>query len=104
LVAFSLIGSDTQRPADVIENNRHVWKGARQLHELQKLRMIDPGIEAQAVVRQAGESPAESAIRQQTWPGVASDSLTFIPRGRVADATEKVGTSRQGRPGHLGPC
>jgi hypothetical protein len=71
----------------MIENNRVRLEGAP-----------TPRAEAaygKAKRRNSGRSAAArnpGALSANPWPGVASDSLTFIPRGRVANAAKPVGT------------
>src|SRR5215470_8592095 len=71
-VAFSRIRADTERPADVIENDGDIRKCAREVRKFSKLRMIKPGVETQPVAPQGGESAAERGARKQTCWSVAA--------------------------------
>src|SRR5436853_7901222 len=47
-VALPGIGADADRPADMVEDDPRLRKGARQIDKLAELREIHPGREAEA--------------------------------------------------------
>ena len=78
-------------PAEVIEDDRRVGEGLGQVGELRQLRVVQPGVEAEAARRQLGESPAEARVGVQAGRGIrvrVADLIAGVPAGGVADAAE----------------
>ena len=49
LIAPPGVRSDSDRPAEVVEYDRRVRKGLREVGQLRDLRVVDPAFEAQSV-------------------------------------------------------
>src|SRR5208282_4574930 len=60
LSTMSFIGTDSKRTAEVIENNRRVGERARECGHHRNLRMVLPGLEAEAQLAQLGKAFAET--------------------------------------------
>jgi hypothetical protein len=58
LFATMRVGSDAERRADVIENDRRVGEAARKVGEQRDLMMEEPGIESHAQRSRVRQSPA----------------------------------------------
>src|SRR5262249_6195095 len=62
LVALAGIGADADRPADMVEHDRRLREGAREIDELAQLREIHPRVEAEPERMQFLESLAHLAV------------------------------------------
>ena len=85
------IGADAERSTEVVEDDRRIRKGARQIGQFGNLRMIEPGIERQSALAEFGETLAETLVQQQMLKGIGvgvAHTIARIPAGRMADATE----------------
>src|ERR1051326_3136587 len=71
VVALAGIGADADRPADMVEHDRRLRKGARLIDELAELREIHPRFEAEAERMELGEALAHLGVQQQTGGAVA---------------------------------
>jgi hypothetical protein len=58
LVALAGIRAKTNRPADMVEHDRRLRKGARQINQLAELGVVHPRAKAEAERRQPGEALA----------------------------------------------
>ena len=59
------IGTDADRAAHMIEDDRRFWKGAREIGQFVNLRMVEPGVEGEAESAEDGEPFAEGFVAQQ---------------------------------------
>src|SRR5438105_6546374 len=96
-VALPGIGADADRPADMVENDRRLREGARQIDKLAELREIHPGVEAETERVELREALAHLRVEQE--PGGAVDRgaarrLVRARRGDVADAAEGAGAGQ----------
>jgi hypothetical protein len=104
LVALALVAAEPDRAADMVEADRGLREGARQLDDIAELRMIDPGIEAEPERRQVREAFAHLAVAQQAHRPDGRGSpraLIRIHRGDVADAAEPAAARHDHRLQHL---
>ena len=70
LVALAGIAAEADRAADMVEYDLCLGNGSWEICELTELRMVHPGIEAEAEWCEAGETFAHMPVRQQPfWPG-----------------------------------
>src|SRR5205085_4024225 len=100
LVALPGIGADADRSADMVENDRRLRKGARQIEKLAELREIHPGVEAEAERVELREALAHLRVEQEPEGAVdrgAARRLVGVRRGDVADAAEAAATGEDHR-------
>ena len=64
LVALAGVAAEADRAADMVEHDRRLGKGARQIDQLAELRVIHPSIEAEAERREPGETLAHLRVHQ----------------------------------------
>src|SRR6185437_3023791 len=91
LVPLALVAAEPDRAADMIETDRRLRERARQIDEIDELRMVDPGVEAEAEWRQLGEAFAHVLVEQQAHRpngGGTPFGLIGVHGGDVADAAE----------------
>src|SRR5262249_53535983 len=93
LVALAGVEAEPQWPAHVVENDGLLGEGTRESGQVGNLRMIEPGIEAQAEPAQRDETLAELgmvAIEVRAGLGVRIVDLgcLVLPGGGMADAFE----------------
>src|SRR5947208_16363772 len=68
-VALAGIRPDADRSADMVEDDRRLREGARQIDKLAKLREIHPGVEAETERVELGKALAHFRVEQE--PGGA---------------------------------
>src|SRR5947209_9497484 len=100
LVALAGVRPDADRSADMVEDDRCLRKGARQIDKLAKLHEIHPGVEAEAERVELGKALAHFRVEQE--PGGAVDRgaarrLVRVRRGDVADAAEAAAAGEDHR-------
>ena len=104
LVALAGVAAEADRAADMVEHDRCLGKGARQIDELAELRVVHPGIEAETKRGQAGEALAHPPVHQQPlWPGDHRPPCRLVGMrgGDEADAAEAAAAGRDHRFQHL---
>src|SRR5215211_4972798 len=67
LVALALVAAEPDRAADMVHHDRRGRKGAGEVEQVGKLRMIHESIEAEAKRRQLGEAFAYLAVAQPAF-------------------------------------
>src|SRR5947207_9007050 len=100
LVALAGVRPDADRSADMVENDRRLREGARQIDKLAELREIHPGVEAETERVELGKALAHFRVEQE--PGGAVDRgaarrLVRVRRGNVADAAEAAAAGEDHR-------
>src|SRR5204863_2388513 len=89
LVAFARVRPDRNRATDMIEHNRRLREGARQVDQIAKLRLEHPSIEGQAERGERRKPFAERLIQQQALRHAAAERLedgVVAPSRAVANA------------------
>src|SRR5581483_7412980 len=64
-VALAGVRPHAQRPAQVIQDDHGIGEGPREVRKLRQLRVVEPGLKAEAVYAQKGEALTEVRIEQQ---------------------------------------
>src|SRR5262249_58053402 len=87
------VGADSNRAADVIEDDLRFRKSARELAHLVDLGMVEPGVEGEAESAENGETFAKAFVAQKTARravGRIADRRVGVPGADVADAAEAI--------------
>ena len=102
-VALPFVRTNAKRSADMVENDRAVRAGPRQVDQLHELGVVQPGVKAQAQPVQTGQPSAERGFQHQPFgrarvgvPNVGAG----VPAGRMTNPPEAVGAGRQMRLKH----
>ncbi len=85
------VGSDAERAADVIENDRCFRERACKVRQLRDLRVVVPGIEAQAVFVEAGKAFPKALLQKQAfgWIGVrVAHVVAGVPGASMANSAK----------------
>src|SRR5262249_21972349 len=97
------IGADSNRTADVIEDDLRFRKSVREIANLVDLGMIEPGVEGEAEAAENGEALAKVLVAQETARravGRVADRRVGVPGTDVADAAEAVAAGANVRGEH----
>src|SRR5207302_10159698 len=100
------VGTDAQRPAEVIEDDRGAGKRAGQRGDVRDLVVVGPRLERELARRQVLESYPEVVAQQQTLPGlgtVTRHRVVRVPGRSEANATEPAAAGGDLRVEHGGP-
>src|SRR5262249_39649634 len=112
LVVLGGIGVDSNRVAQVIEDDLGFRKSTRQMPIVMEVRMVEPGVEGEAEPAENGEPVAEVFVAQETARRAVSriaDRCVGVPGADVADGAEagaagaNVGGQHRRRPRALAP-
>src|SRR5262249_35672715 len=103
LLVLAGIGADSNRAADVIEDDLRFRKSAREIAHLVDLGMVEPGVEGEAETAENGEPFAKVFVAQETAQravGRIADRRVGVPGTDVADAAEAVAAGANVRGEH----
>src|SRR5262249_9865457 len=103
LVVATGVARIAQGATDVVEDDRRVGKAIRQLSDLAKLWMIEPGIEGESAPGKLGETLSPRFVPREPWRRVGSriaNTGIGVPTGLVADALEAAVARRDLRIEH----
>src|SRR6516165_196745 len=93
LLLLACIGADPKRTPDVIEDDAAVRERTRKVGEFIDLRMVEPGVEAEAEAVKDGKAPPKRCVCKQAARravrGIA-DGWIRIPCGDVSNAAEAI--------------
>src|SRR5262244_1941701 len=64
LVALTAIRAEADRATDMVEHDRRLGEGARQIDQLAELSMIHPRVKAETERRQSGKAFAHLRVQQ----------------------------------------
>src|SRR5262245_52059687 len=93
LLVLAGIGADSNRAADVIEDDLRFRKSAREIAHVVDLGMVEPGVEGEAEASENGEAFAKVFVAQETARravGRIADRRVGVPSTDVADAAEAI--------------
>src|SRR5262249_44824909 len=93
LLVLAGIGADSNRAADVIEDDLRFRKSVREIAHLVDLGMVEPGVEGEAETVKNGEPFAKVFVAQEAARravGRVADRRVGVPGTDVADAAEAV--------------
>src|SRR5207245_5220743 len=99
------VWADTQRAAEVIEDDRGAGKRAGQRGDVRDLVVVEPRLERELARRQMLEPNAEVVAQQQTLPGlgtVTRHGVVRVPGRAQPDATEPAAAGSDLRVEHGG--
>jgi hypothetical protein len=91
LVAAAGVGADSERAAEVVEDDRRVRRGPAELNELGQLGVVHPRVEAQPGGAEGGEPAPEVVAGEEVGRGFGvrlPDVRARVVGAGVADAPE----------------
>src|SRR6266702_7180736 len=98
VLPLAAIGADSDRPADMVEDDPRIRECVREVCEFVDLRMIEPGVEGKAEAAEDGKPRPEAFVRREPGPravGRIAHRGIRVPGDDVADAAEAVAAGAQ---------
>src|SRR5205823_7436037 len=83
------VWADAERSADMVQNDRRLREGARQICQFDELRVVEPSLEGQVQRRQPSKPGSPGRIGHLAHRRVrapARERLADVPYHRMADA------------------
>ena len=93
MLVLAGIGADSNRAADVIEDDLRFRKSACEIAQVVDLGMVEPSVEGEAEAAENGEPLAKGFVDQETARravGGIADRRVGVPGADVADAAEAI--------------
>ena len=95
------VWADAERPADMVQDDRRLRKGARQIRQFHKLKVVQPSLEGQVQRRQPSKPGPPCRISHLALRRVraaAREHLAGVPDHRMADARKRPRVRREAHP------